>query len=350
MPYEDTPNKQCIRREWDLPILRRWAAEFDRSLTYFGLSGPNLYDLLDWREVLARERTSVEEMGTNDDDRQRANEAASRAVLVSELNHIQGGFQLLRGDIGEIIVDGVDTQGLPPQVNDNGTPEGEKRRKKAARKAKKQKRGFDPSREMRFRYDLVNLDFDGGLGNTTARVEAIRRLFHRQAEHPFVLFLTLNVRSKLRDAIDYDLSGLRTLEKGAEWERAVAYYTKRNTPVPAKLKAVVPPLIRQSASEAGLSAVAYPAIVYQGHETAVLVHFCFEIRRAAGRRVFRGISPQNEKVLVSLPLLRADEGRLDAAPAQHPGCSGAELTECLPLYPEPLRDMLTTIVGSLAQP
>lgn len=47
MPFEDTDNKAAIRQRWDRPILERQVDTLGRQLSYFGLTGTELHDLLD---------------------------------------------------------------------------------------------------------------------------------------------------------------------------------------------------------------------------------------------------------------------------------------------------------------
>ena len=61
MAFADSINKRIVREGWDLPMLRRWSERTQRKLTYFGLPGPRILDLIAWREVLDTRRTAVEE-------------------------------------------------------------------------------------------------------------------------------------------------------------------------------------------------------------------------------------------------------------------------------------------------
>jgi hypothetical protein len=57
--FVDTANKQAIRRRWDLPILRAAMSRLASPLSYFGMPGAEIVDLLDWAEVL-QEKTCVQ--------------------------------------------------------------------------------------------------------------------------------------------------------------------------------------------------------------------------------------------------------------------------------------------------
>lgn len=93
--YANTPNKALIRRCWDLPILEDWHSKVGRPLTYFGLPGPEIHDLLDWRHVLGI-RTGVESPGHNKKERGIADEAIGRMNTNIMFNGLSSGFQLLR--------------------------------------------------------------------------------------------------------------------------------------------------------------------------------------------------------------------------------------------------------------
>src|SRR5438105_6523196 len=78
MAYANTVNKAAIRTSWDFPILRHWRETTGLSLTYFGLTGPEIWDLLDWRTVLDRRRTAVESPGHTVEERRQADETLGR--------------------------------------------------------------------------------------------------------------------------------------------------------------------------------------------------------------------------------------------------------------------------------
>ncbi len=141
--FRDTPNKAAIRQQWDQPILARFHDKKGTGLTYFGLPGPDIHDLLDWRDLLDSARTGVESPGHTKMERYEADQTIGRLNLNIMVNGLGSGFQLLVADVEDVIIDGVDSKGNRPQKNDG----------QAAHVA-------------HFRYDLVNLDFDGGLGYT----------------------------------------------------------------------------------------------------------------------------------------------------------------------------------------
>lgn len=297
MSFADTPNKRAIRRIWDMAILARWQQRVGHPLTYLGLTGPKLLDLQDWRQVLSRERTTVESVGRTSEQRRQAKELISdMRVNASNIDpDFDSGLQICEGDIEQVILKGIDLNGNPPQVNDR----------------------LD-ARSMRFGYDLVNLDFDGGLGVRLGRADALKKLFERQAGRDSILFLTLNVRSKLRKAISTELEGLRGEYDDPHWQELVDWHAREARGLePCRLKAVVPSLIREYARIRSLASSAYPPVVYEGHEHARLVHFAFELTTQP--ETFRAHPAQRERHLLSLPMMESVDGELRFASDQPPG-------------------------------
>ena len=205
MPFEDTDNKAAIRQRWDRPILERQVDILGRQLSYFGLTGPELHDLLDWRDLIGY-KTAIESIGKTKSEKANAEETIGQLLANVMINKISSGFQLIRGDVEDIIIDGIDADGLPPQLSDGR-----------------------PAHLMKLNYDVINLDFDGGLGYSNGRGEvkrttAIKKLFERQAGHSFVLFFTINIRDTLGTEIDSYLSELQRRQYGPDWSAQVEWH------------------------------------------------------------------------------------------------------------------------------
>src|SRR5688500_16620353 len=106
MAYVSTPNKSAVRRLFDRPILDRWHGETARPLTYFGLPGPEIHDFLDWGDVLDIWRTAVESSGSAKERREF--DTAGRLLDNVAAHDLLSGFQLLLGDVEDVILNGVD--------------------------------------------------------------------------------------------------------------------------------------------------------------------------------------------------------------------------------------------------
>lgn len=324
MSFADTENKATIRRLWDRAILERWRRKQTRNtLTYFGLPGPDICDLIDWKDVLDRLRSGVESLGRTKREQKKAIEDMGRLGTNLFVAGIDSGFQLLRGDIEDLILDGVDNDGNRPQITDGR-----------------------PAHIACFGYDVVNLDFDGGIGyrednGHAKRVAAIKKLFERQEGHSFVLFLTINVRDTMGSEIEDYLHGLQTRDRGAGWREMIGWYLSRaGGEREYKLKAAVPSFIHVISEARVFQCISRPPIAYVGHKQAHMIHFAFELEAVAsnGRlNNLRGFSLQDDLDLIELPLLRCQNGQLQIASIQHPGFNYARCGVNLGFLPEDTR-------------
>jgi hypothetical protein len=327
--YENTPNKAVIRRCWDLPILERWYTKNGKLLSYFGLPGPEIHDLLDWQHLLGV-RTGIESLGHTKKEREQASETIGRLNANIMLNGLSSGFQLLRADVEDVILNSVDNDGYPPQLNDGG-----------------------PAHLAHFTYDIVNLDFDGGLGyrakqasakqmhGAAKRVDAIKELFKRQEGHSFILFLTINVRDTLGEEVEKYLHGLQSRDRGEGWHEMLDWYLHRTKGEREyKLKAIVPSFIHSVAETRLFRCTSRPPIAYIGHARAHMIHFAFDLETATSNSLgirLREFSLQDDRELLELPLLRSENGQLELASMELPGVNFVSFEKTLNFLPEEIR-------------
>jgi hypothetical protein len=277
--FEDTENKRCIRREFDLPILTKFRERVRHKLHYFGLTGTELHDIEDWRAVLATDVMSAQAEPDFVDKVSRMNCVADNL-----------GFQIrvLHGKIEHTMLTGRDIDGELPL------------------------RSTQSDGYIFFEYDLLNLDFCGGLFFN--RVKAIRELLRRQAKVEHVLFITLNARHQVHEALEAALTDLRVrLGKSQSGEAALKWYELQKQTY--QIKAVAPGIITAAANDANLDCRAYPPVIYDGKSTK-LIHFAFHMKPHA--EVFRGFAAQSEEELLLLPLLYVSQGHLELDRLQAP--------------------------------
>lgn len=298
MAYQDSENKRVIRRVWDAALIEARFSELERPLTYFGLCGPEIHDLLDWKPWLGQ-RTGVEWTGHTPEERETAQETIGRLLMNVAVHEVSSGFQLLRGEIEDVILDGTDQDGHTPILADAA-----------------------PAHRQRLSYDLVNLDFVGGFGYRRGRVPAkrvaaLRRLFERQRGYDFLLLLTVNLRHTLgRDFQDF-LRGLTGRLRSKDCCQNLEWYLRRGAGQSVqKLKATIPCWVRANAEPQQFRCAAYPPIYYEGHEGARMLHFVFDLRSSQGD--LGAFSTQNDSELIDLPLLEAVDGQLRYTAEQHP--------------------------------
>ena len=302
MAFEDTPNKQTIRIQYDLPILEQWQLKIARKLSYFGLTGPEIRDLRDWQNVLDRCRTAVESPGKTLELQQEFKEAKRRMMsnVMNLPNNGSSGFQLLEEDIENIIIHGTDRHGTQPSRSDRGKAE-----------------------VARFSYDLINFDFDGGLGYTNGqgkskRVEAIKKLFERQQGSSFLLLLTINLRHTLKDEFDTYLMGMRNRSKDSKCHEMIDWYlAQRQGKSEFRIKATVPSFIQSAAEHNSFKCYCRPPVFYIGHKNARMLHFVFELESQSA--ILKAWSEQDDFDLLTLPLLNCNDGHLEVANTKQPG-------------------------------
>lgn len=284
MAFVDTDNKRAIRRIWDRAILERRREPMDRSLYYLGLTGPEMHDVLDWIDLLHRDVTSVEEPS------KRFFDNLSSMMDIAAAHDIN--LEVLRCKVERIFETG--------RSLDNERP----------------RRAAIEGNRASLSYDLVNLDFDGGMGNVLVRHRSIEALLRAQSRTPFTLLITYNVRANPQEQMATELENLkRQIEP--DGEGIVTWYQDEKCPEAARLKAIVPVVISTAAATALMDCRTYPPVRYVGYH-ATLVHFAFDLTPRPN--VLRAHHP-GMRTLVTIPLLDAIDGRLCVSKIQDPGFS-----------------------------
>jgi hypothetical protein len=318
MAFQDTDNKAAVRQKWNLPILSSYANELGRKLAYFGLPGAEIRDLIDWKDVLDY-RTGVELLSKAGKGRSQELRTIDQIQLNVMMNGLGSDWQLLRGYVEDIILEGFDIDGTPPALNNRDVPH-----------------------RRLFRYDLYNLDFIGGIGyadtkGESKRIRTIRKLFERQKGHDFLLLLTINVR----DTVGKELSGylLEISEENPddgdirimlEWYAAAGRGMKKY-----KLKSALPIAIQDFARFCSFHCLCYPPLAYRGHN-ATMVHFVFRFEYTPGRN-FPLPRQQGIKDLLNLPLVEIDNANVILAEVQHPEFDFSRCLRCFSFVPEEAR-------------
>jgi hypothetical protein len=326
--FESSDEKALVRQKWDRPILEALHQESKQPLNYFGLPGPAIEDVLDWRDLLGIV-TGVERLRKGAADHEEDLERHRRMHRNVMANDIQQ-FQLLRGEIEELILQGLDQDGDAPRLH----------------------RGSSRN-EMSFGYSLVNLDFLGGIGyrvkkgvpaTQSKRGRALKKLFERQQGTEFVLLATFNVRDRVGEELLAYIHNTR--ERVEEALRpTLDWYANRGASEKIYiLKAVVPLFVQHSAEENMFACHAYPPVAYGGTGTATLVHFAFRLTPQDGD--LQAFSPQYAGDLINLPLVTTAGGVLRVAAQQHPGFDFQKCADSLSFLPEDLR---TEIVAHAEQ-
>lgn len=300
LPLAITENKKALRRMWDKPILKMFSSHIGRNLNYIGLPGPDIYDFKDWGDLLAW-KTGVERYprkNTRDLDECRAKVRTMQKNIM--LSGWGGQWELRKGEIENIILEGVDVDGITPKYF-------------------KIKKGERPE----LTYDFHNWDLQGGIGYKTKskihkRVEAIKKCVEYQRGHPFVFFLTVNVRHTLGDEFKQRLQDTARELGDPTQDTIFRWYSEQDAKDDMeryRQKAVIPLFIRDVAHYNSFDCFCYPPVYYRGYEEHLL-HFVYVLTPKG--TIFPTFSNQTMRDVLNLPLIHANEGRFEIAKQQHP--------------------------------
>lgn len=306
-----TENKSILRMLWDKPIIKSFSEEIGRELNYFGLPGPDIRDLIEWRDFLGW-KTGVEyvERGRSADVEQQL-----RYVHVMQknvmLNDLSSEWDLRKGSLENIILDGVDIDGNPPAFLEIG-----------------------PGKAPRLRYDLHNWDFQGGLGyhngnNESRRVDAIKRCIELQRGHSFLFFLTLNVRHTLNEEPSKYLTGQAREIISGKYQEILQWYAAQGAAQRTdryRTKALVPLVIRQAAHFHSFDCYCYPVVYYKGPRENLL-HFVFRLRPV--HTMLPAFSDQSISDVIDLAMVQISNGRFTIVKEEHPYWDCQRTTETL---------------------
>ncbi len=273
MPFVTTANKDRIRNDIDRTLISKFYASTGRPLSYFGLAGTKLLDLINWKSYLGQ-CTVVE----------RKNDIVRQLFFdeVFRFPEIEKNLQFLSGDIDQIIVEWRDSDNFGPRFSS---------------------------------YDLYNLDYNGGvlykaLNGDSRRVSALRELVVRQGRErrSFVLLLTVNARNNDRHELDSTIEQIR-LELFQENE---IRGEKSKFPIPVsyaeKLKMYVPYVLDGLAISHRFICAAERPITYVGHKGSRMIHFGFTFQFSTSTV---GRTPmQSVRKIVDSPLLEVENGMI----------------------------------------
>lgn len=208
MPFVSTPNKDLIRKEFDKYVIEDQYRKKGERLTYFGLPGPEILDILEWREYLGKIIAVERDLYARHFMRSKA----------FSKGFDPANFQILFGDIDDVILKGQDFEGEKPKES---------------------------------AFDVVNLDYEGGLvykdlAGGSKRIRAIKKLFSLQqaSKRDFVLSVTVNTRNrdwgefdKTLDEVQDELEeyGVEGVSKNIEWHKTAGYAYKIKVYLPVHL-------------------------------------------------------------------------------------------------------------------
>jgi len=281
MSHIPNVNKDSIRRNYDKTIIKRFRTHKGTQLTYFGLPGRDMSDVMEWRQhigrILAVERDDIE-----------------RHLLMVKAfeTSLDKRLRVFVGDIDNLLTKGYDEYNTP----------------------------LDSA------FDLINLDYYGGLvckdlKGESKRIEALRKLFERErnAKQDFLLLLTFNTRNrddqefkKTLDQVELELASLRlNVSSDIEWYKEARYDYKLKVYVLYTLDKIA------AANRFSFSLkTLQPPVTYLGSSNRRMVHFAIPFDYS---KEVAGVGRSHSSVeILNLPMLECTEGKLQRCNIQPP--------------------------------
>ena len=272
LAFQTNANKDHLRRFYDKPLVEAWYKSRGRPLHYLGLPGPEMLDIVEWEPFLGAFSTI-----------ERSENQQHFMFLRANVRDLEHRLHSLYGEFDEILVSGRDKYGHTP----------------------------------RWPYDLVNLDFFGGLlYSDLARPRALKKLIANQDAHAcsFLLIVTCHVR-------DGDLTGEKALflddleaklrrDYGAkhsvlDW---AAWYRSKTTPDTARQSLYLNTLLHDEGEAAGFRVECRTPILYSGTGGAWMLHWVATFEHQAGAH--RAVSSQSLIDVANLGYQELSNGQL----------------------------------------
>ena len=284
--FHDHPRKQIIRGEWDTPLLRSLHVAWGKKFFYFGLPGPQVFDICAWRDMI--DRVVAFELESDDPDDPRVNlvELGRQLALLGLRNDIYCG------PLEEVVLRGSDHDGKVFNLDELVT--------------------------------LYNLDFCGPIteqitttnGRQCLRFEALReiaaiqrRLYRLTNAERFILLITARQefhRRTLLDALaDPDLPKATRIFTGrAGGARPIGRGLATNLEL---LKAFVFSCVRQSMHGQNIGSVFLPPVAYTGSSAkSPMIHFAVVCKMGAQNEA-PAAEPQTAEDFFRLNILHASD-------------------------------------------
>jgi hypothetical protein len=245
IPQRFTRNKAVVRGLQRQTIAEHFPAERLGSLRYFGLPSSSLGDVMQWRDLFA-EFVAVER-GEAGNEWELQHDLALEAYRTGLLEKIA----LLRGDIDSMLRTGRDSL----------------------------------RRKLKFPFDVVSLDYSGGLfyrdsKGELGRLKAISALFVRQAasKRGFVLLISCNLDRIDQAEVRQTLAHLKTelSRYGQEGNDVIEAYLKADREE-CRLKLYVPFFVNKEAAKNHFNCETARVIIYEGNRRVRMMAFRFRL-------------------------------------------------------------------------
>ena len=321
LTYESSPEKDLVRDNFDLPLLRKFRMAKGQKLKYFGMPGVDCLDIQSWRDVLD-EVVAVE--------RHRRNLSPMESLLVKQFIEIRSKVHF--GDVDDVIL------------------AGRGRKLKIGGKEHWPDVANDYDSDLRhpfWRFDVVYLDYFGGFlpkrrqeypYARERRGDALKHLFVQDrldARNPWILLVTFAGGTYPKDDVQHLIQFLDSAKQGTsnEVSGVLDFLSlpdgEETDRVIRLVHGAMALLVSSAASNAKLEPRPIGTVSYVGSNGQPMVHFAFLLERTSD---FLGHFV-NPLPLLRAPILRpnSDEGppSFDWAQDPCPGTDRASVQNCL---------------------
>ncbi len=287
--FVSNPNKDFLRRCYDLRIIEQWYATAGRPLKYLGLPAWQLLDIVEWQQTLGR-FTGIE----------REENQQHLMFLNANVRDLEHRLHALYGEFDDILLNGRDRYDKMPE----------------------------------WPYDIVNLDYFGGfIYSGLSRPKAFQKLIANQAayERSFLLIVTQHLRDRdsLREK-DKFLADLGRRLKGAVVDpkldryidKVVAWYRDADIPDAARQGLYMNFFFRDTGEPEFFKVRCRPGIVYSGTGNSSMIHFVTDFIYQPNI-AHRAASDQSLIEVINLGLVEAQAGKLRDKAFQQPKIPGS---------------------------
>jgi hypothetical protein len=298
------PIKDKIRKELDAPLIKITSKDGREKLPYFGLSGPLLYDIIEWQDYL-KDFTVVEKSYTGRRERSIERNRQELLLKTSFIIHLKDSrgvindfLTVLYGDIDKDII-----------LNGKGD--------------------FDKELPKKY-FGLIYLDYYGGIFKAKYREDAIKKLIHNQKEiseknQDYVLLITVEnldrgkrekntLISEILDNLEYAQVDSKCLTNFKRYISSCSYGLLQKIYVPIQIYLYI--------KSCGDEIRCFDPIIYREEkigslQTAEMIHFRFVIFIKKNRKT---AAPMIKDIIdiYNLKLLTVEEGKIVPCREQTP--------------------------------
>ncbi|MDP9201614.1 MAG: hypothetical protein M3P26_06740 [Gemmatimonadota bacterium] len=272
LAFTTNSNKDYLRSTYDRDIVKTWSERLGVRLQYLGLPGPDILDIVEWQDFIDRFSTI-----------ERLENEQHLIFLRANVRDMEHRLHSLYGTFDDILLAGRDRYGQTP----------------------------------RWPYDLVNLDFFGGLlYSDLDRPKALAKLIENQKTYgkSFLLIITYHLRDA--DLAKEKLAFLEDLQRKlnrnfgirAEFADVIGWYKNSGTPDAARQSLYLNTFLLETGEASYFRVVCRSPIVYGGTGGAQMIHFVTEFHYQQGAH--RGVSEQSLIDVINLGYTALKAGRV----------------------------------------